>query len=170
MFWTKKDNTAQEALEKRKLLRLEAVKDAFVTVTGSYNIVSNMYTFKAVPMDDRWHSFAVLVEANEHFAFSGHSNTKSIMKLEDDLRNWLTANYRIRLMGLYWHVTESSESFNKTMLKPFENRVPSKHPIRSISQIAATLHESDVTDDFMQTQVTFPPDYDTITMDLTDLK
>lgn len=170
MFWTKKDNTAQEALEKRKQLRLEAVKDAFVTVAGSYNIVSNMYTFEAVPMDDRWHSFAVLVEANEHFAFSGHSNTKSIMKLEDDLRGWLTANYRIRLMGLYWHVTESSENFNKTMLKPFEHRIPNKHPVRSISQIAAKLQETEADNDFVPTQVTFPPDYDTITMDLADLK
>ena len=170
MFWTKKDNSAQVALEERKLLRLEAVKDAFVTVTGSYNIVSNMYSFMAVAMDDRWHSFAVLVETNEHFAFSGHSNTKSIMKLEDDLKSWLLTNYRIKLIGLYWHVSESSESFNKTMLKPFENRVPNKHPIRSISQIAATLHESDVDDGFANTQVIFPPDYDTITMDLDNLK
>lgn len=131
--------------EERKNWRLEMMHKSIKEVFSSMEIISGMYRYRALPIDDRGHYYVVVIETTRHFALSKHISTQKLSQIEVALKSQTFENYGIIVDGVYWKADETIDVFDKALTP--------KRAIKSQKTIE-DLHAS-----FCDTQ---PMSYDTL--------
>lgn len=100
-------------LEERKSFRQEmlyqAVRESFL----SMEVVSSMYKFKVMPVDQRHHRFIAMIDVAKSFVTGKESKTKSFAALEKTMRANAYKRFGILIEGTYWRVSESESQFER---------------------------------------------------------
>lgn len=114
--------------EERKTWRLAMMQKSIKEVFSSLEIVSGMYKYLALPVDDRGHYYAIIIETTRYFSLSKHLTNKKLIAIETELKTKTFDNYGIVVDGVYWKANET--------LDVFENRTTAKLPVKSKKTIA----------------------------------
>jgi hypothetical protein len=120
-FFRSKKNTApapldapkRMTLEERKLFRQEmlyqSVRESFLGI----EVVSSMYKFKVMPVDERHHRFIVMIDVAKSFVTGKNNKTKSFAALEQAMRLNAYKRFGVMIDGTYWRVSPTEEEFER---------------------------------------------------------
>ncbi|MEO6852797.1 MAG: hypothetical protein ABI410_16875 [Rhodoferax sp.] len=118
-------------LEERKAYRKECLYQSIRETFLSMEVVSNMYRFKVMPVDERHHRFIAMVDVAKSFVAGAQARTKSFAAMEQSIRTAAYQRYGVVVDGIYWRVSETEE--------PFERRARASDPVRSGGAETAAL-------------------------------
>lgn len=110
-------------LEERKAYRKERLYQSIRETFLSMEVVSHMYRFKVMPVDERHHRFIAMVDVAKSFVSGAHGKTKSFSEMEHSMRVDAYKRYGVVIDGIYWRVNESDG--------PLEQRSRATDPARS---------------------------------------
>jgi len=131
--------------EERKTWRQGMMHKSIKEVFSDLEIISGMYRYRALPIDERGHYYVIVIETTRHFALSKHISTQKLSQIEVTLKSQTFENYGLIVDGVYWKANETIDVFDKALTP--------KQSIRSQKTIE-DLHAS-----FCDTQ---PMSYDTL--------
>jgi hypothetical protein len=100
-------------LDERKAYRKERLYQSIRESFLSMEVVSNMYRFKLMPVDDRHHRFIAMVDVAKSFAAGAHGRGKSFSAMEHSLRTDAFKRYGVLIEGVYWRVSETEDQFER---------------------------------------------------------
>lgn len=103
-------------VERKKFRREMLVKSISDTLT-SCGVLSSMYRFKAIPVDERHHRFLVMVDLRKSFIIGAVN--KSLASFEPIIKVNAFERFGLRIDGIYWRTNESecSLEFQSTAAK-----------------------------------------------------
>ncbi len=110
-------------LEERKTYRKELLYQSIRETFLSMEVLSHMYRFKVMPVDERHHRFIAMVDVAKSFVAGAQARTKSFSAIEHSMRTAAYQRYGVVIDGIYWRVNETEE--------PFERRSRASDPARS---------------------------------------
>lgn len=100
-------------LEERKAYRKERLYQSIRESFLSMEVVSDMYRFKLMPVDERHHRFIAMVDVAKSFAAGAHGKGKSFAAMETNLRTHAYKRYGVLIDGVYWRVSETEDQFER---------------------------------------------------------
>ncbi|WP_367849661.1 hypothetical protein [Rhodoferax sp. WC2427] len=100
-------------LEERKAYRKECLYQSIRETFLSMEVLSQMYRFKVMPVDDRHHRFIAMVDVAKSFVAGGQARNKSFFAMEQSMRTAAYQRYGVVIDGIYWRVLESEEPFER---------------------------------------------------------
>ena len=109
-------------LEERKAYRKELAYQSIRETFLSMEVVSHMYRFTVMPVDERHHRFIAMVDVAKSFVTGAQARTKSFAAIEHNIRAATYQRYGVAVDGIYWRVSETKE--------PFERRARTTDPAR----------------------------------------
>ncbi|BDT67031.1 hypothetical protein os1_11980 [Comamonadaceae bacterium OS-1] len=118
-------------LEERKAYRKECLYQSIRETFLSMEVVSQMYRFKVMPVDERHHRFIAMVDVAKSFVAGGQGRSKSFYAMEQSMRTAAYQRYGVVIDGIYWRVLESDE--------PLERRARASDPVRGGGTETAAL-------------------------------
>lgn len=118
------------SLEERKDWRLNMLCKSIHDVLLSIGIPDNMYKFRVMPVDDRGHHYAVMIETLRSFSLTEYTTTKKLLDIEIILKARTFDSYGIVIDGVFWKTTNTVDLFDATNL----NRA-------KVSKNKKTIHE-----------------------------
>jgi hypothetical protein len=118
-------------LDERMAFRRERLYQSIRETFLSMEVVSHMYRFKVMPVDERHHRFIAMIDVAKSFVTGAHSKTKSFAAMEQSMRINTYKRFGILIDGIYWRVSETEEHF--------ERHSRASDPARA----AAALHHGD---------------------------
>ena len=118
-------------LEERKAYRKECLYQSIRETFLSMEVVSQMYRFKVMPVDERHHRFIAMVDVAKSFVAAGQGRNKSFFAMEQSMRTAAYQRYGVVIDGIYWRVNESEE--------PFERSARASDPVRGGGAETAAL-------------------------------
>lgn len=101
------------SLEERKQMRREMVYQSIRESLLLMEVISSMYKFKVVPLDDRHHHFMAVVDVTGGFTAKRNAIRVSFETIEQVLRERTVARYGVHLDAIYWRVNTGIESFGR---------------------------------------------------------
>jgi hypothetical protein len=125
-------------LEERKEYREQMLKKAIHDAFAAYEIVSGMYRYRVMSIDERAHYFVVMIETTKHFALSKHKTTNKLAQIEETIKKIAFNSFNLMVEGVYWKANETVEVFENTK----EYNIPSNRPQRSIEEIARDFRDT----------------------------
>jgi hypothetical protein len=125
------DDIRRMDLEERKAFRRERLYQSIRETFLSMEVVSHMYRFKVMPVDERHHRFIAMIDVAKSFVTGANSKTKSFADMEQNMRVNTYKRFGILIDGIYWRVSETEDHF--------ERHSRAGDPARA----AAALHHSD---------------------------
>jgi predicted nucleic acid-binding Zn-ribbon protein len=126
--------TLEERKEYREQMLRKAIQDAF----SSYQIVSGMYRYRFMALDERAHYFIVMIDTTRHFALSKHKTTNKLAQIEETIKKIAFNSFNIIVEGVYWKANETVEVFENVK----EYSIPSNRPRRPIEEIARDFKDT----------------------------
>nr|WP_315246282.1 hypothetical protein [uncultured Albidiferax sp.] len=118
-------------LEERKAYRKECLYQSIRETFLSMEVVSQMYRFKVMPVDERHHRFIAMVDVAKSFVAGAQARNKSFFAMEQSMRTAAYQRYGVVIDGIYWRVNETEE--------PFERRARASDPVRGGGPETAAL-------------------------------
>ena len=118
-------------LEERKAYRKECLYQSIRETLLSMEVVSQMYRFKVMPVDERHHRFIAMVDVGKSFVAGGQGRNKSFFAMEQSMRTAAYQRYGVVIDGIYWRVNETEE--------PFERSARASDPVRGGGAQTAAL-------------------------------
>jgi hypothetical protein len=106
-------NPKRMTLEERKSFRQEMIYQSVRESFLSMEVVSSMYKFKVMPVDERHHRFIIMIDVAKSFVTGRDSKTKSFAALEKSMRSNAYKRFGILIEGTYWRVSESEDQFER---------------------------------------------------------
>jgi hypothetical protein len=100
-------------LEERKAFRRERLYQSIRETFLSMEVVSHMYRFKVMPVDERHHRFIAMIDVAKSFVTGANSKTKSFADMEHNMRLNTYKRFGILIDGIYWRVSETEEHFER---------------------------------------------------------
>lgn len=116
-------------LEERKAYRKECLYQSIRETFLSMEVVSNMYRFKVMPVDERHHRFIAMVDVAKSFVAGAQARTKSFAAMEQSIRTAAYQRYGVLVDGIYWRVSDTEE--------PFERLARASDPVRGGGETVA---------------------------------
>lgn len=110
-------------LEERMAYRKECLHQSIRETFLSMEVLSHMYRFKVMPVDERHHRFIAMVDVAKSFVTGAHAKTKSFAAMEHSMRHDAYKRFGIVIDGMYWRVSETEDQF--------EHRSRARDPARS---------------------------------------
>lgn len=123
-------------LSERKAWRTSALHKSIKDVFDSFEIITGMYRYQVVPMDDRCHHFCIMIDTTKHFVLSKSTRTRVLTTIEVELKAKTYQHYGVIVDGVYWRANETVDVFEQSAI----NYIKSTHT-RSKKTIA-DLHAS----------------------------
>jgi hypothetical protein len=117
-------------LDERKAFRRERLYQSIRETFLSMEVVSHMYRFKVMPVDERHHRFIAMIDVAKSFVTGPKSKTKSFAAMEQNMRVNTYKRFGILIDGIYWRVSETEEHF--------ERHSRSSDPARAATALRAT--------------------------------
>jgi hypothetical protein len=99
-------------LEERKEWRLQMLKMTVKETLRTMEILSGMYRYRAMSLDDRGHYYAVMIETTKLFQLNKHS-TFDLALIEKRLQEHAFSNYGIVVDAVYWKANEHINTFKR---------------------------------------------------------
>ncbi|MCX7279196.1 MAG: hypothetical protein NTZ15_18070 [Burkholderiales bacterium] len=125
-------------LEERKAYRKERLYQSIRESFLSMEVVSNMYRFKLMPVDERHHRFIAMVDVAKSFAAGAHGKGKSFAAMEQSLRTDAFKRYGVLIDGVYWRVSETEDQFERRTRAGDPARSGSFEPPKPVAPVAST--------------------------------
>lgn len=100
-------------LEERKAFRRERLYQSIRETFLSMEVVSHMYRFKVMPVDERHHRFIAMIDVAKSFVTGANSKTKSFADMEQSMRLNTYKRFGILIDGIYWRVSETEDHFER---------------------------------------------------------
>lgn len=100
-------------LEERKAYRRERLYQSIRETFLSMEVVSQMYRFKVMPVDERHHRFIAMIDVAKSFVTGPNSKTKSFAAMEQSMRINTYKRFGVLIDGIYWRVSETEEHFER---------------------------------------------------------
>ncbi|MDR7306431.1 hypothetical protein [Rhodoferax saidenbachensis] len=100
-------------LEERKAYRRERLYQSIRETFLSMEVVSQMYRFKVMPVDERHHRFIAMIDVAKSFVTGPNSKTKSFAAMEHSMRINTYKRFGVLIDGIYWRVSETEEHFER---------------------------------------------------------
>nr|WP_315426599.1 hypothetical protein [uncultured Albidiferax sp.] len=101
------------ALEERMAYRKECLYQSIRETFLSMEVVSHMYRFKVMPVDERHHRFIAMVDVAKSFVAGAQAKTKSFAAMEHNMRENAYRRFGIVIDGMYWRVSETEDQFER---------------------------------------------------------
>lgn len=120
-------------LEERKAWRLEMLKKSIYDVMTSNDISNTMYRYRVMPIDERWHHFAIMIDTTRDFALSRYTSTKHLIELEIQLKKDTFRDYGVIVDSVYWRANETIDIFERASTKKVH--IPSIRPKKSFEEL-----------------------------------
>ncbi len=95
------------SLEERKAWRQAMMQKSVTDVFTSLEIISGMYRFRALPVDDRGHRYAIIVETTSYFALNNLVSTHGLTGIELELKSKAFSDYGVVVDGIYWKADDT---------------------------------------------------------------
>jgi hypothetical protein len=92
-------------LEERMAFRRERLYQSIRETFLSMEVVSHMYRFKVMPVDERHHRFIAMIDVAKSFVTGPKSKTKSFAAMEQNMRLNTYKRFGILIDGIYWRVS-----------------------------------------------------------------
>lgn len=105
--------TRRMDLEERKAYRRECLFQAIRETFLSMEVVSHMYRFKVMPVDERHHRFIAMVDVAKSFVSGAQAKTKSFAAMEQSMRTHAYQRFGVVIDGIYWRVSETEDQFER---------------------------------------------------------
>lgn len=123
-FRTRKDKGSQKSfpdssppgrmdLAERKAFRREMLYQAIRESLLSLEVVSSMYKFKVMNVDERHHRFIVMIDVTPSFQPHNASKPRSFFDIEDFVKKNTFDRFGLILEGIYWRVSTSKSPFER---------------------------------------------------------
>ncbi|WP_294768432.1 hypothetical protein [uncultured Rhodoferax sp.] len=125
-LFKKRERTAPEApapldeptirrmeLEERMAYRRERLYQSIRETFLSMEVVSHMYRFKVMPVDERHHRFIAMIDVAKSFVTGANSKTKSFAAMEHSMRLNTYKRFGVLIDGIYWRVSETEDQFER---------------------------------------------------------
>ena len=100
-------------LEERKAYRRERLYQSIRETFLSMEVVSQMYRFKVMPVDERHHRFIAMIDVAKSFVTGAESKTKSFAAMEHSMRLNTYKRFGVLIDGIYWRVSETEDHFER---------------------------------------------------------
>jgi hypothetical protein len=100
-------------LEERKAYRRERLYQSIRETFLSMEVVSHMYRFKVMPVDERHHRFIAMIDVAKSFVTGANSKTKSFAAMEQTMRSYTYQRFGVLIDGIYWRVSETEDQFER---------------------------------------------------------
>jgi hypothetical protein len=100
------------SLDERKEWRLQMLKLSVKETLRSMEILSGMYRYRAMSLDDRGHYYAVMIETTKLFQLNKHS-TFDLALIEKRLQEHAFSGYGIIVDAVYWKASEHINTFKR---------------------------------------------------------
>lgn len=126
-------------LEERKAFRRELLYQAIRESLLSLEVISSMYKFKVMNVDDRHHRFIAMIDVTKAFQAPKSSKARSFFDIEEFIKKNTFDRYGLTLEGIYWRVSESES--------PFERKTREADSPVTASEILAAKREREVVGD-----------------------
>ena len=98
-------------LEGRKAFRQEMLYQSIRETFLSIQVIGSMYKFKTLPVDERHHRFAVMIDVTEPFLVATEARIMSFSTIEVLLRENTYNRFSVLIAGVYWRLNESEPQF-----------------------------------------------------------
>ncbi len=112
-------------LDERMAFRRERLYQSIRETFLSMEVVSHMYRFKVMPVDERHHRFIAMIDVAKSFVTGPKSKTKSFAAMEQNMRLNTYKRFGILIDGIYWRVSETEDQFERHSRASDPARVPS---------------------------------------------
>jgi hypothetical protein len=100
-------------LEERMAYRRERLYQSIRETFLSMEVVSHMYRFKVMPVDERHHRFIAMIDVAKSFVTGANSKTKSFAAMEQSMRINTYKRFGVLIDGIYWRVSETEDQFER---------------------------------------------------------
>lgn len=110
---SEKTSVRRMELEERKAYRRERLYQSIRETFLSMEVVSQMYRFKVMPVDERHHRFIAMIDVAKSFVTGPQSKTKSFAALEQTMRINTYKRFGVLIDGIYWRVSETEDHFER---------------------------------------------------------
>lgn len=100
-------------LDERMAYRRERLYQSIRETFLSMEVVSHMYRFKVMPVDERHHRFIAMIDVAKSFVTGPRSKTKSFSAMEQAMRTHTYKRFGVLIDGIYWRVSETEEHFER---------------------------------------------------------
>ncbi len=100
-------------LEERMAYRKECLYQSIRETFLSMEVISHMYRFKVMPVDERHHRFIAMVDVAKSFVTGAQARTKSFAAIEHTMRHDAYKRFGIIIDGMYWRVSETEDRFER---------------------------------------------------------
>ena len=100
-------------LDERMAYRRERLYQSIRETFLSMEVVSHMYRFKVMPVDERHHRFIAMIDVAKSFVTGPNSKTKSFAAMEQAMRTNTYKRFGVLIDGIYWRVSETEEHFER---------------------------------------------------------
>lgn len=100
-------------LAERKVWRQTMLKNSIKEVLDSLEISGQMYRYRLMPLDERWHTFIVMIETTQSFVLSKYVETPKLIDIEKLLKKFSFNNYGITIDAVYWRAADTIDVFDK---------------------------------------------------------
>ncbi len=100
-------------LEERMAYRRERLYQSIRETFLSMEVVSHMYRFKVMPVDERHHRFIAMIDVAKSFVTGPNSKTKSFAAMEQAMRTHTYKRFGVLIDGIYWRVSETEDHFER---------------------------------------------------------
>lgn len=112
-------------LDERMAFRRERLYQSIRETFLSMEVVSHMYRFKVMPVDERHHRFIAMIDVAKSFVTGPKSKTKSFAAMEQNMRLNTYKRFGILIDGIYWRVSETEDQFERHSRASDPARAPS---------------------------------------------
>lgn len=100
-------------LAERKAFRREMLYQAIRESLLSLEVVSSMYKFKVMNIDDRHHRFIVMIDVTQSFQPHKSNRSRSFDDIEEFVKKNTFDRSGLILEGIYWRVSSSKSPFER---------------------------------------------------------
>ena len=100
-------------LRERKAFRREMLYQAIRESLLSLEVVSSMYKFKVMNVDERHHRFIVMIDVTQSFQPHKSSRSRSFFDIEEFIKQNTFDRFGLVLEGIYWRVSSSKSPFER---------------------------------------------------------
>jgi hypothetical protein len=99
--------TLEERMAFRREMLYQSIRDTFLAM----EVVASMYKFKVMPVDERHHRFAVMIDVAKSFVTNRPNKTKSFAAFEQMMRVDAYKRFGVLINATYWRVSETESQF-----------------------------------------------------------
>lgn len=107
-------NPERMRLSERMAYRREMLYQSIRESLLQLQVISSMYRFRVMNLDERQHRFVVMIEVTNNFSAKVDGVVAGFHQIEDYIMKRASDRYGVTLEGIFWRVNDKQSSFVRT--------------------------------------------------------